>query len=711
MPLNHAENAEDSGPNKRRKTQLACHACRARKTGCDGRRPHCTSCVARGWERTCEYPDKISKSPAVSLLELEKRVQRLESGLGTQSEFLGQPNTTLGGVERSETTMLSLQSPENLRPHEHPPPTLERILNSDNVGPIYDLSSNNLFVRDVTSAAFASDGYEGLGSAEKSHTSHRRSSHLAIDTPVSTRRYSGDDSKHMVVPPRKLVDHLLNYYWELMHPLAPILHRPTFDAQYINLWTSDVAYSQPAQTIPNVMFNAILNMAMSVGCLDDKHYDCAHREKRASEFYLRSRKLVSLETIDQFSLPVVQLLILRALYLLRTPCAERCWTATGAAIGAAQGMGLDTMRLQSGSSDQLTREMRRRVWYGCVILDRLVSNAFGRRLRISETSTVPLPAEIDDEYLSTTTQGQKPPGTQSKITFMIQSLTLSAIADKSMSPRDRSRPVNVRDCSNLELGTILDISAEMDGFLERLPLHLKADAHSNYCDLSSCFELQAHVLKARVMYLRLQLLRPILLQQVAKRSPIEPLQADTGQTATMQVQNSLHLRICELCITAAQDVLVELHLALSGKQRTLAWHALLFTFAAASALIAATLCPDLKFQMDDDSGKASWNRAIEIFKFHSNHIPSAGKGIDALKLFRRTIAKHIAAKDSSTSSMPDTHGDNSANIAFTPVQPLVGRSNTNLEPDLPGQWSFDFDELLDSNSLDLSWFTSQTFAG
>lgn len=49
-------------PRKRRKTQLACHPCRARKTGCDAQRPYCSSCVTRGWENRCGYPEPASQS-------------------------------------------------------------------------------------------------------------------------------------------------------------------------------------------------------------------------------------------------------------------------------------------------------------------------------------------------------------------------------------------------------------------------------------------------------------------------------------------------------------------------------------------------------------------------------------------------------------------------------------------------------------------------
>jgi hypothetical protein len=59
-------------PTKRRKTQLACHSCRDRKIGCDGHRPHCSSCVMRGWQDRCSYQEKeipsFLSTPAPSVL-------------------------------------------------------------------------------------------------------------------------------------------------------------------------------------------------------------------------------------------------------------------------------------------------------------------------------------------------------------------------------------------------------------------------------------------------------------------------------------------------------------------------------------------------------------------------------------------------------------------------------------------------------------------
>jgi hypothetical protein len=56
----------------------------------------------------------------------------------------------------------------------------------------------------------------------------------------------------------------------------------------------------------------------------------------------------------------------------------------------------------------------------------------------------------------------------------------------------------MRNWSNQDLGMILDVSTEMDQFLETLPGHLQVVANpSSGSELPSCFELQAHVLRAR----------------------------------------------------------------------------------------------------------------------------------------------------------------------------------------------------------------------
>lgn len=69
-PNQHPFVAETGRPsNPRRKSRLACNVCRARKTGCDGRKPVCTACSLKGWADKCGYPDSVMQpSAALSVL-------------------------------------------------------------------------------------------------------------------------------------------------------------------------------------------------------------------------------------------------------------------------------------------------------------------------------------------------------------------------------------------------------------------------------------------------------------------------------------------------------------------------------------------------------------------------------------------------------------------------------------------------------------------
>jgi hypothetical protein len=59
--------------------------------------------------------------------------------------------------------------------------------------------------------------------------------------------------------------------------------------------------------------------------------------------------------------------------------------------------------------------------------------------------------------------------------------------------------------------------------------------------------------------------------------------------------------------------------------------------------------------------------------------------------------------------MPDSHKHDGTHTAYTSFETVGGRPMTDPEPDLFGQWPFDMNELLDSTSLEFSWFTSQSF--
>lgn len=178
------------------------------------------------------------------------------------------------------------------------------------------------------------------------------------------------DVNPVSLPERRFADALFRCFWDYIHPVFPILHRPSFATMYDHLWQQDMpsAYHYK-QTNDDVVFHAILNMVLALGCQRSEQIPSAQRNQFADSFYRRSHRLISIETLDFSSLQIVQLLLLRAIYLHYTTYADRCWNMVGVALRVAQGLGLHLEQTTS-SKNQLKREMRRRVWHNCVALDR-----------------------------------------------------------------------------------------------------------------------------------------------------------------------------------------------------------------------------------------------------------------------------------------------------------------------------------------------------
>jgi hypothetical protein len=57
------------------------------------------------------------------------------------------------------------------------------------------------------------------------------------------------------------------------------------------------------------------------------------------------------------------------------------------------------------------------------------------------------------------------------------------------------------------------------------------------------------------------------------------------------------------------------------------------------------LCPHLEVNLDVGPGKASWDKAIQIFRYHKSNIASAEKGIVILEKFRDGIEKRLISRN------------------------------------------------------------------
>ncbi len=106
-------------------------------------------------------------------------------------------------------------------PHSQPSRGHSRVNDSerpDDGHPVYQPSTNEDFVREVTSVAAAScPALDGSASGEPPGlpaTTFGISS--SAPPPASC------DLRDLVLPPRQLADNLLHWYWGFIHPLTPV---------------------------------------------------------------------------------------------------------------------------------------------------------------------------------------------------------------------------------------------------------------------------------------------------------------------------------------------------------------------------------------------------------------------------------------------------------------------------------------------------------
>lgn len=221
---------------------------------------------------------------------------------------------------------------------------------------VYGDSSTIAFVRRVI--------HEGQKSSVRAHR-HQ---------PMETMPEKTEGAE--VYPLRRAADDYLHCYWEFIHPIFPVLHKPSFMRRFEALW-SESRGPHPGskqEEFDHIVFTSTLNLVFALGCQFSNLVREPNRAHVAEEFYQRARKLFVFDILDSASITLVQMLLLTAIYLQSTSHANRCWNVVGLAIRAAQSIGLDSEPPTRTPRDQLARELRRRLWHTCVTMDRYVDH-------------------------------------------------------------------------------------------------------------------------------------------------------------------------------------------------------------------------------------------------------------------------------------------------------------------------------------------------
>ncbi|PTB36883.1 hypothetical protein M441DRAFT_150372 [Trichoderma asperellum CBS 433.97] len=397
------------------------------------------------------------------------------------------------------------------------------------------------------------------------------------------------------LPQRSLADRLVASYFKHRHPLNPYLHEGTFRQRYARLWLSkDVGGEEAAPN--NLAWLGLVNMVFAFG---SEHAQTRHpyhgspgssasAKPDRARFFKRA-KMLAFSSILQAKIELVQALLLMSHYLHGSLELNHCWTVIGLAIRTAQELGL-YLDSTDFTNDIVEQEIRKRVWWGCFVIDRLVSIKVGRPPTIHDIPAirVGLPLAVDDEFLNEASNYTQPSNIPSKIEFFNHIVTqcrlLAKVLDTlydntpsssgsgggSSSSSSAGRETRVR--IKVDLPDLLAMSIQLDGELvvwqNLLPPHLRTDS-----DVPGWhFERQRSVLLMRFLHIRLLIHRQTLLYYILRRIP-DPFQADLA-----------HLCI-RRCVMAAYDAIFQVHLLTQKNLLSSSWHNSHYVFTALSVLL------------------------------------------------------------------------------------------------------------------------------
>ncbi|SNX83341.1 related to transcriptional activator Mut3p [Melanopsichium pennsylvanicum] len=324
------------------------------------------------------------------------------------------------------------------------------------------------------------------------------------------------------LPDRDLIKDLFDLFFEKLHPLMPIVHRPSLERDLATgRADKDSAFRGFVFTI----------LAITSRFSDDPRVlaDSGDPDTAGDHFAAASRLY---HQVYAASLINVQVMILTATFMHGAIGPGASWTVLGVAIRALQDIGLHQEKAYRGFSPY-EQELRRRVFWGAFILDCIFSINMGRPLALKLSDCdVKLPLEIDDDVLFQYEQGGRIPTPPARtasdkpivMSGFIHMIKLNVIVQDVVhvlySPRWRQDgsgrgkpPANPEQKAMPEYKDMVILSKRLEEWVADTPSHLRS--------IESPFRLQAGLVQCGTHDIRLYILKPFL-EHSALRKMLHP---------------------------------------------------------------------------------------------------------------------------------------------------------------------------------------------
>jgi len=220
-----------------------------------------------------------------------------------------------------------------------------------------------------------------------------------------------------MLPPEDQMMPLIELYFATTGTLFPFIEQHGFLDTYRQMTTTGIPFVRRSWLgLLNIMFA----IATSTNTGQDSTITAQARARNSDIFYRRAmvlsdrqiRYAASLEVGRIFHHPTlvavlnhnsVQMLLLTSMYLQGTEHSIATWNVHGLAVKAAYQLGLhspDGLRQYSPSE----REIRKRVWFACVIIDRCAFSPYCKRLQLTSLAsslsmTMGRPISIPESFI------------------------------------------------------------------------------------------------------------------------------------------------------------------------------------------------------------------------------------------------------------------------------------------------------------------------
>ncbi|EXA37108.1 hypothetical protein FOVG_11405 [Fusarium oxysporum f. sp. pisi HDV247] len=184
-------------------------------------------------------------------------------------------------------------------------------------------------------------------------------------------------------PDKHILDELLPYYFDYIHPHMPFIDETEFWYMYRTHYNNTEApldSSQPSFSL--LLFQAILFAATTCAPMSLlRSLGYTSRSKARRHAFFRVRALYSLD-IERDNLVLVQTFLLMSYWNGEVGEDKDGWHWVGLAVSLALHLGLHRQPSSKSTLTQRQQTIRKRCWWGCVVRDRLVALSQHRKPRI-----------------------------------------------------------------------------------------------------------------------------------------------------------------------------------------------------------------------------------------------------------------------------------------------------------------------------------------